>query len=350
MLNSGSSVGVVAISVDNSGAHTTAQEVLELQEVYSVVPLSQTNGGLYAGHVTTQSQPANKKERILWVNSTVDYSSGVKSTIATAVQSASATIANFRVFNTHPDVVYIRETRHLSTLRTAFMQAVFGAGFTFNALFANDTTVSGVKYKAGTEITQTILTAMLADADTFGSFFEVLAPAPGYYYNCVEAGRVAAKTPEQPLTNSGGVGLTRIYRSNTYFTETHLNTMAAGGTYVFVQDSPSSGIYVRHQLSTDNSSIIARELSITTTRDYVAKLLRNSCKPYIGRFNITDSFIALLNTVLVGSSMFLKRNGYVKDLKIKSVVQDTINPDTVLVEVELLPYYPANYIKIQIVI
>jgi hypothetical protein len=347
MQNSASAVNVVPIGVDNSDTHTAVAGELETKDIYAIAPLTGLHGSNYIQHVNTMSLPANKKERLLFISPTRSWSSGTKTSQAQAIAEANAILSNKRVFSIHPDVLYVRETRHVATLRNSFIQAVFGAGFTYRPMYAGNVTIASGSYKAGDLLEESHVAELISAGR---ASLDVFAPVPGYYATAAVAGQVISKSPAQPLTNVALSGFARTLYSQDYFTEAQLNVMGGGGTYILTQNVASAPLYSRHQVSTDNTSVAKRELSITTSVDYVAKFMRNSLQPYIGRFVISDNFINLIFTVLSGISLFVKRNGIMRDVKIVKVEQDAINPDTINIEVELLPLYPANYIKITLVI
>jgi hypothetical protein len=108
-------------------------------------------------------------------------------------------------------------------------------------------------------------------------------------------------------------------------------------------------VHTRHQVSTDITSVAKREFSITKALDFTAKFLRGTLDPYIGRFNITPEFINYINAILFASGMLLTRDFVLGDFKVLSVVQSSINPDTLEIEVSVLPLFPANYIKIKLI-
>ena len=175
----------------------------------------------------------------------------------------------------------------------------------------------------------------------------VLCPVPGYYLAAASAGMVSGQTPEQGFTNvSIGGSIPRLKYSGDFFSEANLNTMASGGNYIMWQANGSAPISSRHQMSTNVSSVELQELSIIKSIDFVAKFIRSALVPYIGRYNITDSFLSMVRTILNGQATFLRREGHVSDLKVLKVEQDTVSPDRVLVELNILVLYPVNYIKI----
>lgn len=177
----------------------------------------------------------------------------------------------------------------------------------------------------------------------------VYAPIPGYYYTAAIAGQTVGKEPQEPLTNVPVSGFEMTNGSQDKFIEDDLNTMASGGTWILTQSDSQAPLVNRHQLSTDITSVAKRELSITNTLDYAAKMLRQALNPYIGRYNITPSFLNLVNSVLVSASKKLIRNGVVEDISSISVEQDANQKDTLIVSLDVKVKYPVNYIKIKLI-
>jgi hypothetical protein len=175
---------------------------------------------------------------------------------------------------------------------------------------------------------------------------------PGYFVNCCTSGLISGSNPAQGFTNFPLAGITGLKKSNFYFNETQLGVMAAGGTYIYIQETVQSPIISRHQLTTDVQSIERRELSITKAVDFTAKYLRNRIRGLIGINNITDNF---LNNILRPQV-----NGIIEDLvedrivgrgtRITRLVQDENQPDTVKVDIQMDVLFPANYIDFTLII
>jgi hypothetical protein len=172
----------------------------------------------------------------------------------------------------------------------------------------------------------------------------------GYYATACIVGMVANLAPQQGFTNFPITGLTRVVGSNDKYTEKQLNIMAAGGTYILVQDAQGAPVVCRHQLSTDMSSIEVRELSITKVVDFTAKFMRTGLRNFIGRSNITQAFLDQLGTVVQGLGSFLVENGVLIGFDVNNLIQDADAPDTILIDVTLDVPFPCNYIRLTLVI
>jgi hypothetical protein len=172
----------------------------------------------------------------------------------------------------------------------------------------------------------------------------------GFYGASCVVGMVGEQPPQQGFTNFPITGLTRVVGSSDFFTNTQLNVIAAGGVYILIQDAQGAPVIARHQLSTDLTSIETRELSITKVVDYTAKFLRAGLRNFIGRSNITQPFLDNLSTVIQGQLNFLVENAVLIGADINNIIQDADSPDTILVDVTLDVPFPANFIRLTLII
>jgi len=360
MLNSGRQINVVNISGMTESDLNQGLDYLNA-EVYAIGVVSHNLAvGTLQTHVDLYSSAEYKKERIgimnvpqawsgaAWSTDTTDKTNSV-----TQMRDSNISWLNRRLVLTHPDVAYITETRHISTISPQWINDSFAgtapafAAYGLKAKFAFDAFISNKKYKTGTELTESIWTEV-KDAGWAGGdgMVTVQVPVPGYYYTALVVGQVIGEFPEQPLTNLPTTGLGKVYGSSDFYNEAQLNILAEGGTYIMTQVNPSAPIVSRHQLTTDMTQVSRRELSIVKALDYVAKFIRKSLVPYIGRFTITPAFLKLINSILISISLFLVREGRIADMKVLSVTQDDIAPDTIRVTVDIKVKYPVNYIKV----
>jgi hypothetical protein len=347
--------------------HTEALSELEMQEVYAIAHMSHADGivAVAIAHANDMSLAANKKERIVVCNRTISAwtgtphaeSSADKLTTAEGIRDYGATYQEKRLFLTFPDWGYVEEKRHINTIKKSWVKESFnstlGSTFTTNSddsyyycKFAMDMKVGTTRYKKGEIIDDTKWQALI---DEGYSELTVLSPVPGFYYDAAVVGQVIGKRPEQPLTNVPISGVTRTYGSWDYFTDSHLNTIAEGGYYIMTQSSATSPIVSRHQMSTNVLSVAKRELSITTAIDYTAKFIRKVMNPYVGRYIIDDKFLSMVDSTLAGIGSVLIVAGALDDYKVVSVEQNQTNPDSIDVEIDILPLYPVNYIRITLV-
>jgi hypothetical protein len=173
-----------------------------------------------------------------------------------------------------------------------------------------------------------------------------------YYIGAALSGLVSSLNPSQGFTNISFAGFTEVVGSNDFFGREDLNTIAGGGVMIVIQESLDGPLTIRHQLSTDVSTIERRELSITKAVDYTAKFIRTNLSPLIGINNITTNF---LNNVLKPAVQGILRkliedNVIGPDTRIISIRQSASQPDTVEVDVRMDVLYPVNYIDVTLII
>jgi hypothetical protein len=206
-----------------------------------------------------------------------------------------------------------------------------------------------VTYTDDTEATTFLTDEEIADSSLLTTG-DVTSVEPAYFLGSMVGGMVPGNVPEQPFTNFNIIGASGLRNSNRYFTNTQLDIIATGGTYIVIQDAVDGPVFSRHQLSTDVSQIEKRELSITKVVDFTAKFFRNSLRPYIGKFNITAIYLEQLRAVADGILTKLIEDSTLIDGEIVSLVQSETQPDTVLLEVDIDVPFPANTIRVTLLI
>lgn len=179
---------------------------------------------------------------------------------------------------------------------------------------------------------------------------------PGFYLGCALSGLTAGLPSQQGFTNLSLTGFVALDNSNNYFSDTQLDTIAGGGNLVIVQEVEQSPVSVRHQLTTNTSSIQFQELSVTKNVDLVARFFRRLYRPYIGIYNITDALLDLLKSVTLAGIDFLKQStaprvgGVLRDGSISSLGEDSLQPDTVNIVIDINIPYPLNNIKVMLLV
>jgi hypothetical protein len=168
----------------------------------------------------------------------------------------------------------------------------------------------------------------------------------GYYCAAAWAGLVGYASVGSGFTNRTISGFTAVYNSNGYFSRSELDSVAGGGTFITIQDTPTSPLKCRHQLSTDVSSVEKRELNITKSIDYVAKYIRDSISGKVGVHNITNSLMDSLSFQIQGMLDRFMSSGVIIEGKLSSIEVDSSSPDTLNIVVLISVPYPCNYIAL----
>lgn len=382
-------------------------DLLEQKEVYAVAPITDDTyiQGLVASHVQAMSEPAARMERICFIAppfpsralpttilSGEDGETNGTTNSFTLDDSPSAELAAAGI--TGPAIDY-DEQLYLellvtdggaTELRRYSVSNVNNTVLTLRASFADDENVDGFytttplsEELSGTDWTLYVrgdalvvagtdradLSAIASTAADEGKAYAhrrvyalfgrsvdttidgVTQNIPMCYVSAGIAGMVAQLAPQQPLSLVPMVGFGKVYGTDDTFNEDKLDVISDGGRYILVNQG--SGIASRHSRSTDVTSIIKQELSITKALDWLAKGLRQTCRVYIGKYVITPGFLDQLSISTEGFLTYAEGKGAVSSADLSDIAQSSDEPDTILLEVEVQPAYPCNKIKITII-
>lgn len=388
-------------------AHTRVANFIESQEVYAIAPLSHDTaiGSMWNAHAVFMSGEGQKGERIVLHNSTAPTRAQDK-VIASGLAGNSSSTDNEFVLDVNPAASLLAaninpalaipvsadlllEITVGGEVRRYNVRAANGVVLTLRTTFTAPDNVDG--FYTTTPLTESLIneawslrvrgakllipgstlpdknaaaTTVAAQSATWGQrrFYNIFPDKvtavidgtdqklEGYYACAAVAGMIAHFPPQQGFTNLPMVGFSGVLGSNDTYSESQLNVMAGGGTYILVQDAQGAPLTCRHQLSTDLTSIETRELSITKIVDFTAKFLRRGLRRFIGTFNITTPFLDSLSTVIHGMLKFLEDSGVLVGGELNNLVQSKDQPDTVLVDVILNVPFPCNYIRLTLVV
>lgn len=388
-----------------SQGYSTALNFLRSEEVYALVPGSQEEiiHQLFDTHVTDMSDPDNKGERIVLINPEMP-GEGIPTVVTSGTDGDSTATQNefdTKLADLASDLlaagidptgsIDVEDGVYLDIATDDYrynISAVSGTKITIRVAFApgeNDDGFYAESNLPSTLISETFSIKVrgsdLVDSNGDPDYTEIseayqdlgktydnrrvvlVAPEEvgavvdsveqrikGYYLCAAIAGMVGQQAPQQGFTNFPITGFTRVYGSNDVFSDSEMNVGAAGGVYWVVQNVAGGALSCRHQLTTDVTSIETRELSITKVVDFTAKFMRAGLRNFIGKFNITQPFLDTLSTVIQGQLSYLTENGVIIGGDLNNIVQDTSNPDTVLIDVTLDVPYPCNYIRLTLVV
>lgn len=386
-------------------AYARAADQLEAKDVYGIVPLSAEElvHQLFATHVTAMSAPAQRGERIVFINPGVPTRAFPE--LAASGDANSTASPNELVLDQNPSAALVAAGLNPLALTAddgVYLEISIGGVFfrysvaLMNANLAQFRIVFVSPDNDDGFYSTTALTASVVDGDYVlkirgdallipGSTMVDLAATadavaqaanayanrrvfyvfpdeltsvldsgsvvvPGFYGGCAVAGMIGQMNPSQPFSRVPITGFSSVQGSQDTFKPSLLDQIAGGGVYILTQQGDGAPVSCRHQLSTDVSTIERRELSITKAVDFVAKYLRNILRNFIGRNNITPQFLDTLSSVVQAQLAFLGSEGLgvIAQGVLNTLVQDETQPDTILVDVQLTVLYPANYIRVTI--
>jgi hypothetical protein len=331
LANTNTSVKLVGVDSDDVAGYTAAKDRLEnVDNVYGIVPCTQESEilGIFKLHCQQMSVPEVGKWRVC-IGSTELQT--VKS-----LQEGVATISNSD--DNLPIVIKDSEAQFTSNgvdaghTLTLFTEAG-GVEYVVEAVIAEDMLLvdnanpidtdiftldtESYEYKISKDLDKTMQAQALQETSkSFGtSRFVHTWPdvcviddqeLPGFYLSCAVAGMIAGLPSHQGFTRISIAGVGGLKHANDYFNATQMDIIAEGGTFVFLQDNPSAAPYVRHQLTTDMSTIEFQELSFVKNFDYVSYVCKDVMDKFLGRYNITPSTLGLLETSLKATLESLK--------------------------------------------
>jgi len=188
------------------------------------------------------------------------------------------------------------------------------------------------------------LDKLVASVDGVSSLIE------GFFITAAKVGQVAGLPPSTPYTLYPISGFTGVTGSNDVYSATQMDQGAAGGAEWIIQETAGAPIVSRHQVTTDLTSVETTEQSITNALDYTALFMRGGLRTFIGRYNISDTFLDTLASVVQGQLAWLIEKKVIAGGDLNNIIQDADNPTRVLIDCTILPFYPCNYIRLTLVV
>lgn len=387
LANTTTQINALAVSSDDLPGFTAALEVLENANMYALVPLTQDQSILTAfqEHVDQMSTPQMASWRMALVNTVIPTTQNIGPYSATLVNSnggnntitltqgkyvLTASNATFLSDGVNPgDIIHITAgTGSPSPVGTAEVQQVVSNQ---QVVIAAQGTATAVSYYVGRSLTKAQQAAAVAAQSTTWNDERMVhvqpdvcginvngtvKNLPGYYLACTLGGLIAGLPVQQGLTNIAVAGVTNVTHSNFYFTRSQLDTMAAAGTLLMVQQTQTSTPYVRHQLTTNMTVLNYREISLVKNLDFLAYYFVSILKGFIGKWNITkDSLNTLRQTITAGGNLLMgqklpKIGPPLVSMNIASLAQDATNKDTVDCTLNVALADPLNYVNLYLIV
>jgi hypothetical protein len=417
MINAGDGVEITGLGVSDISdaepdgtalAYLEAVDLLKSHEVYSIVPLSQSEQviEIVDKHVKDMSQPALRAERVLIsspvnpirrnptvvlsgdtaentsvldqidLNDTpeaalgsygVDTSSTIPFELSNGKQlyitiSFGDDVRNYSVISVDGARVTVRRTLTEAQMADGFYSTDSLPASFSSASFSLQLRGTLLKIVGSNKLDKTAYAQTIRDkAQQYSNRRQLrLYPdqvqaviagvdtaLPSVYYACAIAGACSTVAPQEPFTRRRLVGFTDVI--GPALENSHYDIISAGNSVIEV-DSPGEVPALRIQATTDVSTIESREWSITKAVDFFSKVIRGALRRRVGLFNITQAYIDDLSTLLDGACNGAVNSGLFKSASVAKLEQDKNQPDTLIVSIQVEVLYPANYIQLTIVI
>lgn len=178
---------------------------------------------------------------------------------------------------------------------------------------------------------------------------------PGYFISAIIAGMVGGLPSQRGLTRIGVPSIDKLLHSSGYFTDAQLDIIADGGTFILTQETSTASPVVRHQLTTDRSTIEMQELSFVKNFDYVSDICQDVLDNYLGQYNVTQETIGVLDTAIRSTLESLKLERLPKigapvlGFDVNSIEQSELSRDRVEMYVEVDFPYPLNTVALHLI-
>lgn len=367
LANTTVSVFAMPIESDDFNGYASAFNTLAAEDVYFIVPLTNDQAviGLLPGHVDSLSKPEVKKWRMAIVSP--DLPSEI------SITSGTGDVTN--------GVLYDSNAQFLTDVGTgtdySYYVRINGTDYKVSSVINNNKIqletpyppdATGVNYEVvmKVETKADMLKVLKANIEGIrhrrmvAIFPHVLVDengeeVPGYYGAAALAGLLSGLPSHKPATFMGLGGFKRAPMADlSYFTDDELNEIAGYGYLILTQDTRTSPIYIRHQITTDPTSDYTREISATRTIDYLSVIFENAIKPFIGRYNLIDEVVEMIKDTLKMTAKVLMSlttafiGPPLTDFKLGKVQKVTAT--TLEVEVEVQIPMPLNYVILRIVV
>lgn len=333
LANTTTSVKCISVDTDDVAGYTAAKDRLEVADnIYGLVPLTQESAvlNIFKGHAEQMSTPEVGAWRRCLGNTPLP-TIAVRQEFYTDADGEVRPNAGVLMDNDDGNFVLLQDDN------AAFLSNLVDAGDTveltadgqtythtvaevisedllavtpdgpFSAGLDKNTTTYG--YRVYADLDKTAQAAQVrGTSKSFGSsrFVHVWPDVcivdgrmlPGFYLACAVAGMISGLPPHQGFTRLSIAGIEGVMHASDYFNREQLDLIADGGTFIFTQDNPSAPPVVRHQLTTDMSTVELRELSFGKNFDYVSYIAKDVMDRFLGQYNITPATLGILETAL----------------------------------------------------
>jgi len=304
------------------------------------------------------------------VSSTVVKTDNTTTPVTETFSGLATTLTTLDVVSVTPSVDeddYILNTRHqiasIASESTLALVADATAGF--------GGTLSAVEYRITKDLSLTEQATLLAGyATSLGSrrllsiWPDVLAVSvnatatmvPGYFSGAVLAGMTAGLPSQAGFTNLSVAGFVGRENSDDRFSDAQLDIIAGGGNLIFTQPVPGAALAIRHQLTTDLSTIFFQEFSVTKNVDLIARFFRGVYRPFLGIYNITGGLMDMLKTrgesglAFLSSQRVARVGPPILSGELTRIETSETQPDTVEIDIDITVPLPLNNIKLTLLV
>lgn len=239
------------------------------------------------------------------------------------------------------------DTSSIGTAVANHVQSAFNQGIRRIAILGYETGVTRAPDDLASGIdNKRVAITWPARMSYFNAFLNKSQEVGGYYAAAAEAGRLSTLPVNFPLTRKPVRGLSIGSTVAQNITRSDRDAWSKAG--VMVLETNSQGILVvRHGVSTDPTSVLTSELSITRQADTMIRSCTDALEAadLIGS-PIVDETAARIKGIIQNVLETIKDAEIIYDYSGLSVRQQSVDPSVIEVRFQYRPTYPLNYINI----
>jgi len=162
--------------------------------------------------------------------------------------------------------------------------------------------------------------------------------------SCNPLSDVATPLTRQRVSNFVGISAETTDHPDSSYLEIEKDIL--GGAGVCVIDRLGSNIFVRHQLTTDQSNPAVGEFSVVTLTDFVSQAVRFTTEQYIGKKLVPAVVVPAVKSTVLATMQQLAQQAIISAIGAITVTVNPTNPTEILVTVQYVPVFPLNRIKV----
>lgn len=382
--NSSANLFVVQVPSESLTDWIAAAEATKTAKVYNVVPLTSDDAvlGVWQAHVAQESQPDNKRERILWQSHRF-LTDVVRASLAVGDNPVvSRTAGGATTIFVQRDLVAFGVIVGDDFSGTTFDGAatVAFSGRITSVTLAGSTTTIGILSDGNVPLSTANLTVSSYDVQSrplsITELRDVVAAYPatirsrrirnvfpdqyemqftdssGFYgggiqtrtvtgeYQCVvEAAKRTRFGPAAPLTKRAGTGVYRVLDTFADSLGSQDAIIDAGNYYVEQPSGPGTAVKPIRALTTDITDLVLAEESVTPQIDSFVRSLRAQLDPILGPHVMDKRFFDIVSANAAAVVTRVLSNKEMDTIKLISIKASTDTADTFLMEYEVIPLF-----------
>jgi hypothetical protein len=293
---------LTALSGDGATDHITALDRLEEENVYNLVPLQESRAATGAGPYMEDG--ANANEITLnddggdFLAAGIEPGDLVKITASTPADWADATPFIVKAIVSATELTLVGD---YTTITGVAAPGEDATALTYSVDSPDLTTFEQAEflktYAEGIENRRIV--NLVAGRGKVKTIFTGDEWVDAIYANAAIAGLSASLPPQQGFSRIVVPGISDIQdNSSGRFLRSDLNLIGEGGNMILIKPTEADPVTVRRQNTTDKTTALKAELSITRVVDFVSFAYIGALDPFIGQFNIVPSFFSSAQTVL----------------------------------------------------